>query len=286
MTNRSDPALTQKEEKLELLLKVLDSVLLAFSGGVDSAYLLFKAVHVIGRDKVLAVTADSALYPPEEAEAARKLASALGVHHIVIKTGELSREEFCSNSPQRCYYCKSELFSELGKLAREHNLSYVLDGSNADDTGDYRPGSRAARECGVRSPLQEAGLTKAEIRLLSRSHSLATWDKPAAACLASRFPYGERLEISKLKQVEQGERFLRKLGLKREVRVRRHGTIARIEIDNSELTLFLHNRQMIVDYLKQLGFIYITLDLEGFQTGSMNRVLEDLSGGETSAKQQ
>lgn len=271
--NLSDPALMQKEEKLELLLKAYDSALLAFSGGVDSTFLLYKASCVMGRDKVLAVTADSVLYPPEETEAAKEIASSLGVRHIVIQTAELSLEEFCANPPQRCYYCKSELFTELNKLAREHHLTHVMDGSNADDTTDYRPGTRAARELGVRSPLEEAGLTKAEIRLLSRSHALPTWDKPAAACLASRFPYGERLELSKLRQVEHGERFLRSLGLKREVRVRRHGQIARIEIAVPELALIVDNRQTVVDYFKQLGFLYITLDLEGFQTGSMNRVL-------------
>lgn len=286
MMNSSDPAPKRKEEKLELLLKALDSALLAFSGGVDSAFLLYKAASVMDPEKVIAVTADSALYPAEEVEAAREMAASLGVRHIVINTAELSREEFCRNSPQRCYYCKSELFAELEKLARKHNLTYLMDGSNADDTADFRPGTRAARERGVRSPLQEAGLTKAEIRLLSRLHGLSTWDKPAAACLASRFPYGERLEISKLKQVEQGERFMRKLGLKREVRVRRHGPVARLEIDLSELSFILDNRQTVVDYFKQLGFIYITLDLEGFQTGSMNRVLKDLSGGETPVSQQ
>ena len=265
----------KKEKKLEGLLQELNGALVASSGGVDSTYLLYKAAAVLGRDRVLAVTADTPLRPPEEAAAAAETAAALGVRHRVIQTAELSREDFCANPPDRCYYCKCELLALLSQIAGAEGLPHLLDGSNRDDAGDYRPGARAAREWGVRSPLQEAGLSKEEIRLLSRYHGLPTWDKPAAACLASRFPYGERLEPEKLKQVEQGERFLRSLGLQKEVRVRRHGTVARIEVTPGELELIMNHRCAVVDRFKQLGFLYVTLDLEGFQSGSMNRVLQN-----------
>jgi len=273
MINMTDSALEKKEDKLTSLLRDFESVLVAFSGGVDSSYLLYKAAVVLGQNKVLAVTAASPLYPPEEVAAAVETASALGVKHLIIQTDELSSEDFCANPPERCYFCKTELFGLLAELAREHKIKYLLDGSNLDDTADFRPGSQAAKEMGVKSPLQEAGLTKEEIRLLSRRYGLSTWDKPAAACLASRFPYGERIDPEKLSQVDQAERFLRSMGLKRELRVRRHGSIARVEVVGSELGVILENRQIIVDYFKLLGFLYVTLDMEGFQTGSMNRVL-------------
>ena len=211
---------------------------------------------------------------PEEAAEAAKIAAALG-RHRVIQTKELSREDFCANPPDRCYYCKFELFALLSQIAGEEVLPHLLDRSNRDDTGDYRPGTRAVREWGARSPLQEAELSKEEIRLLSRYHGLPTWDKPSAACLASRFPYGEKLEPEKLQHVEQGERFMRSLGLHKEVRVRRHGALARIEVAPGELEQFMAHRRAVVDRFKQLGFLYVTLDLEGFQSGSMNRVLQN-----------
>ena len=274
MDRATEESTARKEHLLESTLKELESALIAFSGGVDSSFLLLKALQALGRDRVLAVTAASPLYPPEEVSAACDLAARLGARHVVIETEELSQESFCVNPPDRCYHCKAELFDRLAAMAREHGLKHLLDGSNLNDADDYRPGTRAARELGVRSPLQEAGLSKDEIRLLSRRQELSTWDKPAAACLASRFPYGERLELDKLRQVEQGERFLRSLGLKKEVRLRRHGSVARIEVVLSELDPVLRNRQAIVDRFKELGFHYVALDLEGFQSGSMNRVLE------------
>lgn len=280
MTEAAHPASGEKEYKLKNLLTTMESALIAFSGGVDSTYLLYISATVLGREKVLAVTADSPLYPPEETAAAREIASSLGIGHVVIRTDELSNEDFCNNPPERCYYCKQELFDLLTGLARKHGFKRLLDGSNGDDISDFRPGAKAAKEIGVRSPLQEVGLTKEEIRLLSRRHGLPTWDKPAAACLASRFPYGERLSLERLRRVEQAERYLRSLGLTREVRVRCHQAISRIEVTVSELGKVMESRKAIADYFKQLGFLYITLDLDGFQTGSMNRVLASANQAE------
>ncbi len=265
--------LKEKEEHLDRILKEMEGMVIAFSGGVDSTYLLLKAVSILGKDGVLAVTAASALYPPEDTEEAGRLAAYLAVNHLIIHTDELSQEDFCANPPERCYYCKNELFAELETLAKEHSLPAVADGANLDDAADFRPGSKAAKERGVRSPLQEAGLTKEEIRLLSREKDLPTWDKPSAACLASRFPYGERLELEKISRVGRGEQFLKQLGLRREVRVRYHGSVARIEAAPEEFHLLLEHRQSIANLFNELGFLYVTLDLEGFHSGSMNRAL-------------
>lgn len=273
----------RKAEKLNRLLQELSGAVVAFSGGVDSTFLLYKAKQAWGPERLLAVTAASELQPAEEIEEARKTAGLLAVNHLVISTEILSREDFARNSPQRCYYCKRELFGHLLELAGQHRLPAVLEGSNFDDLSDYRPGLTAAREHGIKSPLLEAGLTKLEIRWLSRACGLPTWDRNASPCLATRFPYGERLDPEKLQLVARAERFLKQLGFNRELRVRCHGAAARIEVPPEDRSKVLAQGQTIAEFLKRLGFQYVALDLEGFQSGSMNRarrgLLETEQGG-------
>jgi len=263
----------QKLDTLQRLLKDMGSLVLAYSGGVDSTFLLKVAKEALG-DNVLAVTAVSPTYTQEEYERACKMARSLGVRHLSIQTKELENPEFLKNSPRRCYYCKKELFQELRTIADQEGISFVADASNQDDCSDYRPGRIAAKEAGIRSPLIEAGLKKNEIRELSREMGLPTWDLPAMACLASRFPYGEFLTLKKIKRVDQAEKFLRDLGFP-QVRVRSHGEIARIEV-HANLAKKLTNLEVglkVVRELKRLGFVYVTLDLEGYRSGSLNEVL-------------
>ena len=264
------------EAKLELLTELLtqyQSCVIAFSGGVDSSLLYKVAVDVLG-DRVLAVTADSETYPSHELEQARELALKLNANFEVIKTEELANPVFAQNPPNRCYYCKQELFGKLLAIAKAKGYAYVLDGANADDTADFRPGMQAARELGVKSPLKEAGLTKEDIRTLARQMGLANWDKPSFACLSSRFPYGHHITPRKLDQVAGAEVMLHNLGF-RQFRVRHHGDIARIEVDLADLSRLVEEslRQKVVNGLKQLGFPYVTVDLAGFRSGSMNEVL-------------
>ncbi len=255
----------------------MKSALIAYSGGVDSTFLLKIARDTLGTD-VLAVTADSPTYPSQEIQEARILARKLSVRHLTIETEEFADSNFVSNPPDRCYYCKKELFSKLRKIARENHLNHILDGSNLDDEKDFRPGMRAAREFGVRSPLREAGLTKEDIRQLSKKLDLATWNKPALACLASRFPYGKSLTKRDLRRVGKAEKLLRDMGIG-QVRVRDHGHIARIEVARREINRLLSDsfREKLVEKIKQLGYTYVSLDLEGYRTGSMNEVLPHLS---------
>jgi uncharacterized protein len=264
------------QEKFQLLkdnIKKRDSAAIAFSGGVDSTFLVKVAQEVLG-DKLIAVTATSSTYPERELKEAIKYAKDMGVKHLIISSEELDIEGFASNPKNRCYYCKKELFTKIKNVAKENGVEYVFDGSNLDDKGDYRPGMQAAMELAVVSPLKEANLTKADIRELSQQLGLPTWDKPSFACLSSRFPYGKKITIPKLKMVEEAEQFLLDLGIK-QVRVRHHGEIARIEVSPEERVKFFDATVMdtIGEKFKKIGFTYVTLDILGYRTGSMNEVL-------------
>lgn len=267
--------LDAKYQKLKKILADTGGVLVAYSGGVDSTLLLKAALEALG-DRVLAVTAASQLYPQPEVDAALRQAERLGARHRLIHTDELGVEHFADNPPDRCFYCKQELFSKLLEIAAEEGLAAVADGSNVDDTGDFRPGLRAAAQLGVRSPLRDAGFTKEEVREASRELGLPTWDKPAMACLASRFPYGHRITLENLERVGAAERILRELGL-RQVRVRDYGQTARIEVGLEELEHIVRGeiRTRIVEELHKVGYVYVTADLEGYRSGSMNVVLAE-----------
>ncbi len=268
-------ALEQKLQNLQNILLQYHSAVIAFSGGVDSSLLFKVAVKVLG-ENVLAVTADSETYPSFELAQAKELAQTINGRLEIIQTAELANPVYAQNPPNRCYYCKQELFGKLLALAQERGYAYVLDGANADDGGDYRPGLQAGKELGIKSPLKEAGLTKADIRTLARQMGLSNWDKPSFACLSSRFPYGQAITAQKLHQVAEAEALLRNLAF-RQFRVRHHGEIARIEVDVDALTKLVEptTRQTIVEALQTLGFAYVTIDLAGFRSGSMNEVLPE-----------
>jgi uncharacterized protein len=265
-----------KLEALQGIIKSMDSAIVAFSAGVDSTFVAAVAADVLG-DRALAVTGVSPSIPASEVEEAKELAARIGIRHVLLDTSEMDRPGYVENTPQRCYHCKTELYSLLEEMAQREGYAFVLDGCNMDDLGDHRPGRVAASEHAVRSPLIEAGFTKADIRALSRERGLPTWDKPAMACLSSRIPYGTPVTVESLDQIGAAEAFLRQLGL-RQLRVRHHGEVARIEVEPQDVALVVDRRDRIVTRFKNLGYKYVTLDLAGFRSGSMNEGLADAVG--------
>jgi uncharacterized protein len=268
-----DNRLSEKLKNLRRNLFQLDSAVIAFSGGVDSSLLVKLAFDVLA-EQCLAVIGSSDTYPQAELEEAVRIAQEVGINYLVINTEELKDGKFADNSIQRCYYCKTELFQKLNSLAKERGYACILDGANADDGLDYRPGRLAGKEMGVRSLLEEAGISKEEVRQLAKELGLSNWAKPSLACLASRIPYGQKITLESLKQVELAESVLRQHNF-RQVRVRHHQTIARLELPKEDFARLSGSvLDEVVTKLKELGFIYITLDLQGLRSGSMNEVLD------------
>lgn len=265
-------------QRLTAVLEDCESVCVGYSGGVDSVFLAASAVETLGRDRVLAVTGRSAAYPSVQHRMALECVRRFDIPHIEVETHELDDPDYVANAPNRCYFCKSELWDRLDVIARQHGLRTVVDGSNADDAADHRPGARAARERAVRSPLQEAGLDKAMIRTLSRRMGLPTWDQPASPCLASRLTYGLRVTPERLAQVEEAESLLRARGL-REIRVRHHGQVARVEVAPAELDAAGEIVAALAPAIRGLGFRRVLLDVEGYRRGALNEGLVRLEVG-------
>ncbi|MDD5423120.1 MAG: ATP-dependent sacrificial sulfur transferase LarE [Candidatus Omnitrophica bacterium] len=258
-----------KLARLHKMLRQLRRVVIAYSGGLDSTFLLKAAVDTLGLDNVLAVTAKSETYPDTEYKEAKRIAKSIGARHLTIHTDELGIANFKRNPVNRCYYCKKELFKRLDAIRKKYGMKYVLDGTNYDDLKDIRYGRKAAKELGVRSPLLESGMTKSDIRKFSRRLKLPTWDKPSFACLASRFPFHSDITRKDLVRLDRAEEYLRRLGIK-QIRVRMHGDMARLEVCVGDLTRAVKMRKTIVRKLKDLGFKYVSLDLQGYRTGSMH----------------
>lgn len=261
----------EKIKKLKQSITEMGSTVVAYSGGVDSTLLIRVAYEVLG-ERAVAVTAVSASLPTREREEAKALIRQIGAKHEIIQSQETSDPNYLANTPDRCFFCKSDVYDKLFAYAQQHGYQFILDGTNADDVGDHRPGRKAARQYGVRSPLQELGFSKADIRELALQYGLPNWDKPSAACLSSRIPYGTAITLPTLSQVEKAEEYLHELGL-RQVRVRHHNLIARIEVEPEDFNHLLSQSQQVVTRFKDLGYAYVTLDLAGFRTGSMNEVL-------------
>lgn len=277
MTKKDEPDMTGSvlETRLDLLRAILrdaGSVCIGYSGGVDSAFLAVFAVQAIGPANVLAVTALSESYPDVQRRTADEVAERFGVPHVTVRTDELNDPRYAANPVNRCYFCKTELWDRLVEVAKERAIAIVVDGSNADDASDHRPGAQAAREHGVRSPLQEAGLTKQDIRVASHALGLPTWDQPASPCLASRLPYGLAVTSERLRQVEDAESLLRRHGF-REFRVRHHGDAARVEVAPAEMVRALSMAEPIAAALRAFGFERVLLDVEGYRRGALNESL-------------
>ncbi len=270
--DRHDNGLDNRLDRLTAILRAARSVCVGYSGGVDSAFLAVHATRALGDANVLAVTALSESYPEVQRQMAREVAARFGIPHLELHTGELEDPRYVANPSNRCYFCKTELWGRLAQVAEDRGLALVIDGSNADDGTDHRPGARAAREHGVRSPLQEAGLTKDEIRRASRALGLPTWDQPASPCLASRLPYGIAVTRERLRQVEEAEALLRANGF-REFRVRHHGDAARVEVAPAEIANAIALARTITHGLRATGFARVLLDVEGYRRGALNEPL-------------
>jgi len=265
-------AKNEKLERLEGYLANLEKLAVAFSGGVDSTFLL-KVAHMILGDNVVAITVNGAIHPGWEIESSKEIASRIGVRQILLDMDIFKNENIVTNPPDRCYHCKMAIFSMIKKTAKSYGIDNVADGSNIDDAGDYRPGMRALKELGILSPLRDAGLGKEEIRILSKELGLPTWDKPALSCLATRIPYNTRITEETLSMIEAGEDFLRGLGFS-QVRLRHLSNLAKIEVPPEDMMRLLGLREMVVKKLREIGYTYITMDMEGYNMGSMNRTIK------------